>query len=88
MLSEMMKIIGGLSEITRQDWIEALGPTRKAKPPVLYVAHSVFFAQPSHGGRPYPMALKIMMADQPPADDPVGAVKLAHELTHHMQSLI
>ena len=81
-------IFHGLDEIAVSEWKAAFGPERKAKVPVLFVAQSVFFAVPSHGGKPLPMPLKKMFAYLVPEPDLVGSMKLSRSLTHYMQSLL
>lgn len=86
--AQVRAIVDSLSVIPADDWLAAFGPGRKAELPVLFLAQGAFYAQPAYGGRPYPMPLKMLVAHMPPEGDPVGAVKLAHALNHHMQGFV
>jgi len=82
-------IIAGLHEIPSTDWIAALGPERKAKPPVLYVAQAASSAIPQHGvGNALYMPVKAVVVDLCPEGDPVGAMKLARTLHDAMQQFV
>jgi len=86
--AQVSAIVDSLSVISADDWLSAFGPGRKAERPVLFLAQSAFYAQPAHGGRPYPMPLKMLRVHMQPEGDPLGAMKLAHALNHHMQEFV
>lgn len=79
-------IVEPLTEIPPSDWMEALGPARKAKPPVIYFGQTVSSVVPQFGGgQPMFMPVKVVATDLSPQGDPVGAMKLANALHHETQ---
>lgn len=78
-------IIAPLAEITPDDWLAALGPDRKAVPPVMFIGQAAAFAHPTYGDGPHPMAIKGMATYLDPAEDPVGAMRLAKALNDAAQ---
>lgn len=88
-ISDYFRQIGGiiapLAEITPEDWLAALGPDRKAVPPVMFIGQAAAFAHPTYGDGPHPMAIKGMATYLDPAEDAVGAMRLAKALNDAAQ---
>ncbi len=85
-MNDIAKILDGVSS---EEWKSVLGPARKAKPPILFLGQSAFSALPAYPpAGPQFMPLKVFLAHLVPEGDPVGAMKLAHALTHEMQEFL
>jgi hypothetical protein len=88
LLAQIDAVTKSLSGIPQFDWLAAIGHGRKAHSPVLFLAQSAFFAQPTFGGQSFPMPLKMLATFMVPNGDPFGAMKLANALNHYMQPFV
>jgi len=81
-------IIGPVSAMPDEEWNEILGNNRKAVAPVLFMAQATVYALPTGNLQAHPTLIKMLRTARDPQIDPAGAVKLAWELSHHMQGLL
>lgn len=87
--SQISEVARSLDLFTEHDWAGVFGQSRKAVAPVLFVGHSAFSVIPNHQSTgPRFTPLKMLLPYPEPADDPYGAIKLAHALNHAMQHFL
>lgn len=88
MKAQIASIISGLDEIPSEDWLAALGPARKATPPIVLIGQAAFSAIPEFGNQPHFMSVKVVCAHLVPEGDSKGSMKLVGELHHASQEFI
>ena len=86
--AQVVSITKGLDEIPPEDWLNALGPTRKAEAPIMLIGQAAFSAIPEFGDQPHFMSVKCVCAHLEPYGDPKGSMKLVRELHHASQHFI